>query len=98
MLGGGRVLSRSRLRGCRVGRTLSSLRLLQTPIRRADQHRDRRAFFRKGASMRNRWNGSFERSMAIGLVATLISIGTARGLRADDSIQLLGVAELPGTA
>jgi hypothetical protein len=44
-----------------------------------------------------RWN-SLERSLLLGFAATLVgSIGLRSNLRADDSIQLLGIAELPGT-
>lgn len=45
-----------------------------------------------------RWN-AIERLMLIGLAATtLIFTRVSKGLSADDSVQFLGVAELPGTA
>jgi hypothetical protein len=48
--------------------------------------------------MLGRPRGLFERSTLIGLVATSLSIVAIGELRADESIQFLGVAELPGTA
>lgn len=44
-----------------------------------------------------RWN-SLERSLLFGFAAAVVcSMGLRSNLRADDSIQLLGIAELPGT-